>query len=66
MPTNPSAPIVATSTADPSSIIAVTDTTPPSGKTISLMGSLGRCRTSLLVSGERSQVRSETVEVFVG
>ena len=50
MPTNPSAPMVATSTADPSSIIVVTDTTPPSGKTISWMCSLGRCRTSLLVS----------------
>ena len=51
MPTNPSAPMVATSTAEPSSIMVVTDTTPPSGKTISLMCSLGRCRTSLLVSG---------------
>jgi hypothetical protein len=50
MPTNPSAPMVATSTADPSSIIVVTDTTPPSGKTISWMCSFGRCRTSLLVS----------------
>ena len=49
MPTNPSAPKVATSTDDPSIIIVVTDTTPPSGKTISVMCSFGRCRTSLLI-----------------
>ena len=65
IPTKPSAPTVATSTDEPSLIVVVIDTTPPSGKIISAIGSLGLWRTSFAVNVKGRSEGASRFELLV-